>query len=167
MTDLLEGPEVIRLINPTAPSSCTGPLPPGRCKPEDLVRLAQLTRDKDILMIGAYCGRGAAAVGLVCKSLMVVEDFQGYPGEWSAYGQEFMRVCKDYDNRTSLLMKRFEQLSEEELGKYDVIYVDADYSENIKEALDAGISSLDSGKPGILIWHNDDGALESTEVNWV
>ncbi len=143
----------------------TGPLPPGRCTPDDLVRLAQLTKGKDVLMIGAYCGRAAAAIGLVCKSLLVIEDFQSYQGDWTACAHEFMRVCEAYDERISLLMHSLEDADEEHFGTYDVVYIDADYPGDIDEALTVALDRLKMG--GILLHHGSDGGIqEGLKATW-
>lgn len=115
-----------------------GPLPPGSCKPDDLVQLSLLTKDKDVLMLGAYCGRGAAAIGMVCKSLTVVEDFQSYDVDWMECGKEFMRVCGEYDARITLIQKDIEDQfnTEGNFNKYDVVYIDSDYLGNLDRAIE-------------------------------
>lgn len=130
---------------------------PGSLSDADSARLADLARGRNVVQIGGYCGRATAVIAEACKSLMVIEDYQGYPVSRAAVQQEFLKHVGPWDAKVDLIIKAPEDVSEDELGVYDLAYVDADRAGDPRADYALATSVVSAG--GLVAWHDHAGVL--------
>lgn len=76
---------------------------PGKITTDELAELTELAKDRNVIQIGAYCGKATVALASVVKRLWVLDNF-AHPG-MDAVVNELIRNVKeaDVDDKISFL----------------------------------------------------------------
>jgi hypothetical protein len=127
---------------------------------QDADELIKLAKDRNVVQIGAYCGRATIALAQVAKRLWVLEDFR-YPGGTDAVVEELKRNVKEagVDERISFLygdglaFKPFNDLPHD----VALVYRDANRLSEHEENDQLLALNLLGTDGGVYAWHGEAG----------
>lgn len=134
---------------------------PGSLDDADAPLLALWCRDRLVLQIGCYCGRGMIVAARAAKHVWVIDSFTHYPGGTSVIPGEAIASVRgageEIDAKIDLLSLPDPSMLEAVRGdpaypEFDTIYVDADWPHQ-EEAMEWSEANLPKG--GRLIFHLD------------
>lgn len=147
---------------------------PGKLKAEDVPKLVELVKGKNVLQLGCYCGRGLLSVAKVAWVTWVLEDFRSYAGSVSGVADE---LCANVDKDVPLdveinLLYGYpsggwavpDGSRDVAPGLVNVVYRDADRQEQLRDADDALALKFLRRYGGTYAWHDEGGSLRWLQV---
>lgn len=139
---------------------------PGSLTEKEAVTLSDWCKDRLVLQIGCYCGKGLVVVAKAAKHVWVMDSFLHYPGGLSTIPGEAMASVKaageEINAKIDLLSLPDPEMLEAIRGdpaypEFDTVYVDADWPD--QEG--AQKWAMDNAKGGIVIYHHNGGISKS------
>lgn len=124
----------------------------GWLRPDEGLRLAELSKGKDVLEIGSYCGRSTVCIARTAKSVACVDYWDGRatPMPQSTYGKFLENV-----GRYNVKHKISEFAPEDDLpvNRFDLAFIDGDHSEKeVKQDIAKAERALRPN--GLLVFHD-------------
>ena len=145
---------------------------PGSLKAEDSKQLVDLVEGKNVLQLGCYCGRATVVLSRHAAKVWVLEDFpllEGIIGVTEELKSNIGRYAPP-ESEIYLLQGTagnwFVPEGSEDLqpGTVEVVYRDANRSEDSREADDNLALHLLQRTGGVYAWHNDKHELKWLQI---